>query len=106
MTTPNLPNCFRCGCQPCECESMKETLKGLILGELGEHGRMNDEQLGDALDVMYERAGMRYDSRAYSEAIESLVSGRHIAREAGHWEGEFFYTICKPANRLSQEVLF
>jgi len=87
---------------------VKTTLKRLILGELAERGRMNDEQISDAIDEIYRRAGMTCPWAELDGAVWSLVFGRRIRRTEGKWEGEYWYTIRKPSARLGkgQKVLF
>ena len=103
----NLPPCYRCHEQPCTCKAHLATLRRLILGELAERGRMNDEQLSDAMEEAYRRPGLYCPRLLVDEAIYSLVCGRRIRRTPGKWEGEYWYTV-RPssANRLRQEVLF
>ncbi len=102
----NLPKCYHCQSQPCECADIKVTLKRLILGELTQHGRMNDEQIMAAIETMYRRAGTKCPFEHVDGAMDSLIYGRRVKRTEGKWEGEYWYRIRKKPAHQQQKDLF
>lgn len=85
---------------------IKTTLKRLVLGELAARGRMNEEQIDDAIALVYRRAQMKCPWEHIEVAIRSLVCGRRIRQTDGVCEDEHYYTIRKPADRERQKEIF